>query len=160
MKSLFWLAGSLAAHGIWTASKGETLIPMLAFDLRAGQQQMMQLVDQNLEDGVANGRQRLENPDADTLRAVLAFDAFVETEGGQSDALIVDGREYATGEAMSLAVPYQPASHRRGFLVRRPIFRSFSGPEEELPPLADAFFAGVEAHTEAAAAWDRYSDPL
>ncbi len=159
MESLFWLAGTLAAHAIWSVSDGSPLVPMIGHDLRDGKQHMMRLLGDNLEDGVALGRQRLETNEDDAARAVLVFDAFFTDDKGETEAVMLDGRDYDHGGNFALAVPYRNASTPEGFAVRPPKFLSFSGGETELEPLAEVFFQGVDAHTEAAQAWHRYWSP-
>jgi len=156
MESLFWLAGSLAAHGIWSVSDGSPLVPMLGHDLRSGQQHMMRLLGDNLEDGVALGRDKLESNDDEAARAVLIFDAYITDEHGETDALMVDGRDYDSNAGVTLAVPYRAADKPEGFAVFAPKFLSFSGSESQLPDLAEVFFQGVDAHGEAAAVWNQY----
>lgn len=159
MESLFWLAGSLAAHAIWSVSDGEPLVPMVGHDLRDGKQHMMRLLGDNLEDGVALGRQKLESNSDDAARAVLVFDAFFTDDIGETEAIMLDGRDYDLGANFALGVPYRNASDAAGFAVHPPKFLSFSGTEDELESHAEVFFQGVDAHTEAAAVWNRYWMP-
>lgn len=120
---------------------------------------MARLLADQLEDGVAMGREHLaKNPEA-AARAVLIYDGYVTLESGRTDALFIEARRYG-GETrvFTMCVPYWHAHSPGGFAVYRPKFLSFEGPGPDFTALGEAFFRGVGLHEEGAAVWNRHLD--
>ncbi len=159
MEAVAEQAGFFAAHGIWCITGGEPLIPMLAFERPGGKREMMRLVSDQLEVGVEQGRQWLaDNPEGAT-HAVLVFDAFITLEGGKTDALVIEARQYQPQRAgFTMAVPYRNPDSPQGFAVFRPKFVGFEGPEPAFKELGEAFFRGVDTHEKGAAVWNAHLD--
>jgi hypothetical protein len=160
MRRSLELAGFIAAHGIWCVSDGETLIPILARETPDGSRQMLRLAADQLEDGVAQGKEKLSANSEGHSRAVLVFDGFVTLDSGKTDALFVEIRSYdVPSTALGMDVPYRNAADPRGFAVYRPKFISFTGSvEPDYAKCADWFFAGVDSHTQAAKIWNAAID--
>ena len=153
------LAGLFAAHAIWCVSDGDTLIPMLAFEGAGGTQEMHRLVTENLEDGVAQGKEWLAANPESASRAVLIYDGFIPLESGKTDALILEAVEFhPERRSLTMAVPYRHAESPEGFAVYRPKFLGFEGPEPSYEVLGAAFFRGVDQHEKGAAVWNANID--
>ncbi|TMQ90465.1 hypothetical protein ETD83_35290, partial [Actinomadura soli] len=54
------MAGFLGAHGVWSVSDGETLVPMLGHEDAGGRQGMERLVHDDLGDAAKAGQVALE----------------------------------------------------------------------------------------------------
>ena len=154
------LAGFFAAHAIWCVSDGEPLIPMLAYEHVDGAREMNRLAADRFEEGVAIGRQWLEENPHGATRAVLVYDGYIRLESGRTDTLIIDAVEYQpTRWSFRMYVPYRSVGAAGGFAVYRPKFAEFEGADE--PPvseLAEAFFAGVDSHEPGSAVWNEHLD--
>lgn len=154
------LAGFFAAHGIWSVSDGETLTPLLGFELPSGERGMDRFVSDDIASGAHAGQEALHKNPRGAARAVLVADAYLNLDTGRTDALIVEAHDYSAGHLLRMAVPYRPKSSEQGFAVHRPKFMEVVGAEQgEFEALGDAFFAGVEAHEEAAEVWREHLDP-
>jgi hypothetical protein len=150
------LAGFFAAHGIWSVSEGETLIPLLGYTHADGEYGMDRLMFDDVAEGARAGQDALADGDPSWTGAVLVADGYVHLDQGKTDALIVEAVEYGPyRQTMQLAVPYRPAQDPRGFAVHRPKFMNV---ESDLDALAEAFFVGAASHTEASAVWDAHLD--
>jgi hypothetical protein len=153
------LAGLFTAHAVWCVSDGSTLIPMVAFHKADGTREMHRMVTDQLEDGVARGRQWImENREA-PYGAVLIYDGFVTLDVGKIDALLVEA-EWGGVQAQTfvMAVPYRHATNPAGFAVHRPKFISFVGFDPDLAELGEAFFRGVDQHEKGAEVWAAHLD--
>jgi hypothetical protein len=153
------LAGFFAAHGIWSVSEGETLVPLLGFETPGGDRGMYRFVHDDVAEGARAGQAALADNNDRAARAVLVIDAYVHLSQGRTDALIVRAVDYASGgPSFTMAVPYRP--RQWGFAVRRPTLTEVVGvPESAYGDLADAFFSGVFANEAAGAVWDAHYDP-
>ncbi len=159
METTAELAGFFTAHGIWCVSEGETLIPMLAQRTRDGERSLERLVAARLEEGVAEGRRRLEANEDGVTHAVLVVDGFVTLDAGKTDALVIDARRFGGAPAsLEMVVPYRSASSAEGFAVYRPKFVSVDGEVPPLDILAEAFFRGVGGHDKGSQVWDDHLD--
>lgn len=131
---------------------------MLASEGEDGQRKLERLVTERLEQAVALGRERLAQGAG--LRAVLALDGYITLPAGKTDAVFVEGRDYAqSGGAVrfEIAVPYRNASAAGGFAVYRP--KLVAVPQgADLQPLMSAFWAGVDSHEQAAKVWNEKMD--
>ncbi|OLT38027.1 hypothetical protein BJF79_28130 [Actinomadura sp. CNU-125] len=152
------MAGFFAAHGVWSVSDGEMLIPMLAYEHPNGDRGMDRLVHDDVADGAAAGQEALRTGRDDWVRAVLVIDAYLNLDTARVDALIVEAVEYVPSRrSLKMAVPYRPQAAPEGFAVYRPKFLEVTGVDDpDLAPLADAFFSGVDSHEKAAAVWDAH----
>lgn len=159
MEAATELAGFFAAHGVWSVSDGETLIPLVAYETADGKRQMNRVVTDRIEEGVTRGKEWLaENPDH-AARAVLVFDGFITLKTGKTDALIVTVRDYTRGEAeITMAIPYRPASDAKGFAVYRPKFLGFKGAEPDWQNVGEALWVGITKHENGAEVWNRHLD--
>lgn len=150
------LAGFFAAHGVWSVSEGETLIPLLGYEHADGEYGMDRLMFDDFAEGARAGQDALADGDPSWVSAVLVADGYVDLDQGKTDALLVEAVHYGPHRrTMRLAVPYRPAQDPRGFAVHRPKFMDV---EADLDTLAEAFFAGAASHTEAHAVWDAHLD--
>ncbi|TDB88178.1 hypothetical protein E1264_12315 [Actinomadura sp. KC216] len=158
MYEMAGMAGFFGAHGIWSVSDGETLVPLLGHEYADGRKGMERLVHEDLDDAVKAGQAALEAGQEGWVRAVLVADAYLHLEAGRFDALIVNAVEYLPERwSLQMAIPYRPESSPDGFAVYRPKFIDVVGVDEpDFAALADAFFAGVDSHEQAAATWDAH----
>jgi hypothetical protein len=156
------LAGFWAAHGIWSISDGETLIPILGYEHADGERGFNRYFFDDVADGARAAQEALEVNEIGAARAVLVANAYVHLEAGRTDALIVKAVSYGlTPGSIELAVPYRPATERSGFAVYRPLFVEVTGFDQpDYDTLADAFFNGVDSHEQAAAVWSAHLDQM
>jgi len=153
------LAGFFAAHGIWSVSGGETLIPILGYEQADGERGLDRYVLGDIAEGAQAGQEALRRNDHSAARAVLVVDAYVHLETGKTDSLIVEAVEYDVA-ALKIAVPYRPQPSPLGFAVHRPKFLEISGVDRrDYEALGEAFFEGVDSHEPAAEIWNAHYDP-
>ncbi|MFE9690248.1 hypothetical protein [Micromonospora sp. NPDC005806] len=153
------LAGFVAAHGIWCVSDGETLTPLLGYEQPDGSRGMERFVADDLADGARAGQHALRSNQHGADRAVLVVDGYLHLDTGRTDALIVEAVDHAGGRSLTLAVPYRPRQSPAGFAVYRPKFIEVADVAElDQRAVAEAFFAGVESHEQAAAVWNDHLD--
>lgn len=152
------MAGFFAAHGVWSVSDGETLIPLLGYADADGTHGMDRLMFDDVADAAKAGQEALEAGRNGRVRAVLVADAYLHLEAGRIDALIIDAVEYLPARrSVKMAVPYRPRATPEGFAVYRPKFIEDTGfNEPDYAALADSFFAGVDSHEQAAAVWNAH----
>jgi hypothetical protein len=156
------LAGFCAAHGIWSVSDGETLIPLVGYEEANGERGIVRYARDDVGDGARAAQDALEYNEEGWARAVLVADAYLHTDDGRRDAVIVEAVRYGlTPWSMKVAVPYVPRTARSDFAVFRPKFIEVAGFDDDSDhePLANAFFAGVDAHPEGAAVWNAHLHP-
>lgn len=160
MESAVELAGFFAAHGIWCVAEGEPLTPMLAQESAAYGRNMLRFAADQLEEGVAQAQEYLDQNPGQAERAALVYDGYVTLPSGRTDALIVLVRSYARPPTtLTMAVPYRNAQSSAGFAVHRPKFMGWQGPgTADYKLLGDAFFRGVESHEAAAPVWAQHND--
>ncbi|MEU7530055.1 hypothetical protein AB0A74_30315 [Saccharothrix sp. NPDC042600] len=148
------MAGFLAAHGIWSVSEGETLIPIFAYENPQGERFLERMVADDIAEGARAAQRALEDNEQGATRAVMVVDAYVHKESGPVDALLVEAVEYGLApRSLTIAVLYRPADQPGGFAVFSPEFQGFDGDDAEFERVADAFFAGVESHHDASEVW-------
>ncbi|GAA4630430.1 hypothetical protein GCM10023196_055760 [Actinoallomurus vinaceus] len=150
------MAGFLAAHGIWSVSDGEALIPLFGYQDTNGDRAMDRLVFDDIADAAKAGQEALRTGREDWVGAVLVADGYLRSDARRIDALIIDVVEYLpTRQSMRMAIPYRPQP--QGFAVYRPKFLEVPGRyESDQSGLAESFFAGVDSHEQAAAVWDAH----
>ncbi|MCW3820202.1 hypothetical protein ONA91_37810 [Micromonospora sp. DR5-3] len=159
MQATAELAGFFAAHGIWCVSDGDTLTPLLGYEQADGSRGMDRFVTDDLGESARRGQGALQNNEHESARAVLVVDGYVHLDAGRTDALIVEAVDYAGSASFKVAVPYRPRQSSTGFAVHRPKFVEVTGVQQpDYAALAQAFFAGVDSHEEAAAVWSDHLD--
>ncbi|MBB6562113.1 hypothetical protein HNP48_004822 [Acidovorax soli] len=161
MERAIELAGFFAAHGIWCVAEGEPLTPMLAQESAAYGRNMLRFAADQLEEGVAQAQDYLDQNPGQAERAAMVYDGFITLPSGRTDALIIVVRSYAKPSAttLTMAVPYRNAQSPDGFAVHRPKFMGWQGPgTADYKVLGDAFFRGVESHEAAAPVWAQHND--
>lgn len=100
------LAGFFAAHGIWSVSDGETLVPLLGYEQTDGSRGMDCFVLDDIADAAHTGQDALEANRRGSVRAVLVIDAYVQLDTGRIDALIVEAVEYGPArQSMKMVGP-------------------------------------------------------
>jgi hypothetical protein len=151
------IAGFFAAHAVWSVSDGETLVPIYAYEDSDGGRHMHRLVHERLEAAVETGRRRLEsNPDRAQC-AVFIYDGYIPINGTKTDALLIEIRDYAKGQHVTMAIPYLPGGQRSKFKVYRPKILSF--PESADPQdFIERFWAGVDSHEQGSKVWNAHLD--
>ncbi|HAZ59969.1 MAG TPA: hypothetical protein DCY89_00185 [Gammaproteobacteria bacterium] len=148
------LAGFFAAHAIWSLSSGEALVPIYGFLRGAGLRELTRLEHDDLEAGVAAGRELLRSNEVSAQHAVLVFDGQVKLGEESLDAVVIEGQSQAAAdERLEMIVPYRSAAHADGFRVHPPKFVDLAGSQERRLTLSQAFFRGVNEHREAAPIW-------
>ena len=159
MKATGELAGFFAAHAVWCIEDGETLVPILAYELSDGSRQMTRIESEQMQDAVHSAKDWLESNPESAIRAVLVYDGFVTLTDGKTDALIIDAVDYGSPRAgFTMAVPYRHANDPAGFAVYRPKFLGFEGLEPSWDMIGEAFFQGVDRHEKGAAVWNASLD--
>lgn len=158
LNSLAHSAGFHAAHGIWSVSDGATLVPILGYTDSGGAAGSERFLLDDAADAARAGAEALQAGRPGWAHAALVADAFLRLPSGRTDALIVDAIEYTgTRRSIKVAIPYRPGSSPEGFAVFRPKFLTTTGfSESDHHGLGDAFFAGVDSHTKAAAVWNAH----
>jgi hypothetical protein len=156
MHKIARMAGFLAAHGVWSVSDGENLIPLFGYEDTQGDRVMDRLIFDDIADAAKAGREALETGQQDWARAVLVADGYLRSDARRIDALLIDAVEYGpTRQSLSMAIPYR--SQPQGFAVYRPKFLTVPRRyEADQSGLAEAFFTGVDSHEQAAAVWDAH----
>ena len=152
------LAGFFAAHAVWSMSEGEVLVPILGFEQADGTRSLLRLMADELQEAVAQGEAWLgENPEK-ASRAVLVFDGYITLKSGKIDALVIKARRFSPARAsFTLAIPYRPASHRKGFAVHRPKFLEIAE-DQPVEQIGEALFRGVDQHEQGASVWNAHLD--
>ncbi|MFD0903865.1 hypothetical protein [Actinomadura sediminis] len=158
MHEMAAMAGFFAAHGVWSVSDGEVLIPMLGYEHPTGERGMNRLMHDDVADGARAGQEELLAGHDDWVRAVLVIDAYLHLDTSRVDALIVEAVEYGPSRrTLKMAVPYRPQPTPEGFAVYRPKFLEADGVDDpDFAGLADAFFSGVDSHEKAAEVWNAH----
>lgn len=159
MIEAFKLAGTLAAHAIWSMSEGETLTPMLGYTTEGGQQKMDRLVSETLEASVTIGKKKLDSNDMDANDAALLYDGRISLGNEKVDAIIIEIRVYfSPGSEAVVAVPYTPKS-RGKFRVHKPKLVEWRECEDfDKVAAFQSFFEGIEGHKKGAKIWNESLD--
>ena len=159
MNELAQLVGFIAAHAIWCVSDEGPLVPMIGFQRPDGSRGLLRFADPDMGRGVAQARAWLERNPEQAMRAVAALDGFYPMASGRADAIILEGRLYASNpEGFEMAVPYRPKSAAASFVVYRPKFIRVDGQGPDYSKLGDQFFAGVDSHSEGVKVWNAHVD--
>jgi len=161
VKETLELAGFFGAHAIWCVSDGGPLIPLVAYQSQDGKRGSDRFVDeQHLERAVARAKESLEANDHHASSSVLIYDGFITLGEWRTDALFLDIRQWRSAAwRLSMAVPYRAPEDPSGFAVFKPKFIDHAGlGEPDYGQLGEAFFAGVDSHTEGARVWNQHLD--
>jgi len=161
MNEIFKMAGEKAVHAVWSVSDGEILVPILGVLDQGNDVSMERIAFSDSEEAIAYGYGKLDANESNAKGAVFIMDGFVTLDEGRFDALIVQIRGYDDYEmACTLALPYRPDSHEKGFAIYRPKLLEY--PEEAQASQEanlDAFFDGIEGHELAYPVWQAaYAD--
>lgn len=154
------LAGFFAAHAVWCVSDGGPLVPLGGFAGPDGQRHLARFGDELLEQAVERGKEWLATNHDGAAIAAFIYDGYVTLPSGKTDALILEARcfEEPVG-SFTMALPYRPSDHPKGFAVYRPKFFGIScSVEQTLAALGEAFFAGVDEHERGSAVWNNHLD--
>lgn len=164
-------AGALGAWGMFELAEGVQPKPTMMVPGATGRitVDFATFNHTNMEDAIADGRQRLEFNAENAAWQALDYDGFLNLPTGRRDALIVELRIYQpapaapksllgglfkgkqapapakTALSLTMALPYRLASDPLGFANFSPrlVDCSYRGPE--LPALLDTFYRGVLA---------------
>ncbi|MEU6148658.1 hypothetical protein ABZ816_01520 [Actinosynnema sp. NPDC047251] len=149
------MAGHIAAHGVWSVSEGETLIPILAHQTADGERTLSRYLLDDLGEAARAAQDALYSNENDAVRAVIVIDTFLHSDDGKVDALVVEAVLYGPSPVtMRVAVPYVPLTETTSFAIHRPRFLDLVGLDNpDFDELSDAFFQGVNSHEQAAAIW-------
>ena len=153
------LAGFFAAHAIWSVSEGDALIPMLAYTREIDDRTMERFVGEDLAQGVAEGKRKLQSNVMDADDAALVYDGLITIRREKVDAIIVEMRAYFSPESEAIiAVPYTPGS-KEVFRVHRPKLLVWKycddfGTEDVI----HSFFDGVAEHEAGSKVWSECLD--
>lgn len=128
MERAIELAGFFAAHGIWCVAEGEPLTPMLAQESAAYGRNMLRFAADQLEEGVAQAQEYLDQNLGQAERAALVYDGFVTLPSGLTDALII----------LALVCPAAHHAHHGGALPQRAITRRLCRAPAQVHGLAGA----------------------
>lgn len=154
------LAGFFAAHGVWSVSEGETLIPLIGYEQPDGERGMDRYMLDDVGESARAAQEALDANEHGATRAVLVADAYLTMDWGRTDALIVRAVEHGlTPGSLELAVPYAPPTDTTPFTVYRLQIIEVTGfADQDYDTLAEAFFAGVDSHEQAAEIWNTHLD--
>jgi len=133
---------------------------MFAYSDENGERKMDRLViADDMEKSVALGKARLESNELDATDAALIYDGRIPINDQKFDAIIIEVRAYfSLASKAVMAVPYQPSSQGK-FRVFRPKFLQWEGCEDfDINQVVNSFFAGVDAHENGAAVWNKSLD--
>ena len=151
------LGGFFTAHAVWSVCDGDTLIPLFGHEDEGGERQLERLAIAPFEAGIAEGKSRLADNRRGAARAVFIFDGYVTLDEWRTDALLVEVRCYSSGGSLALAIPYRHAEDTNGFAIFRPRILA-AEPEDQLDPIMEAFWQGVDSHEGGAKVWDEHVD--
>ncbi len=153
------LAGFLAAHAIKCVYEGKSLtIPLVVVENEQGKTRFVQVEAGTSEEAVGKATQLMDDLGSGTLRAVMAFEAYLNLPPGKTDAIFLEARQYApVRQQVFVALPYRPSSSHDGFAVFRPKFIAY---EDNAPPLSALhdFFQGAKLHPPGDAIWRKHLD--
>jgi hypothetical protein len=161
LEQLARLAGFFAAHGVYCIAEGETLVPLVGYELGDGSRGLVRFATELLGQGVAEAKEWIETNPEHAARAALVYDGYTMIDARKVDALMIDARifgEEASALSLLVAVPYRAVEHPGGFRVHPPKLLAFSGRQDAEAAIAAAFFQGVNQHSEGARVWNAHSD--
>jgi hypothetical protein len=153
-------AGFLAAHGAFMLAEGGIMSPVL-LQPEVGTQKHVLIDFLMYGDGdAANERGQgalAQNPTNLPYQAFL-YEGWANLPEGRRDAIVIDLRCYTKPKlALTIVVPFSPASSATGFKVHSPTLTGCSAPESLAPEIAIAFYEGVDGNN--AFKWNEYFEP-
>jgi hypothetical protein len=153
------LAGFLAAHAVKCVSEGKSLTtPLVVVENEEGKTRFVQVEAATSEEAVAKATQFMDDLGSGTVRAVMAFEAYLNLPPGKTDAIFLEARQYAPErQQIFIALPFRLPKSPGGFAVFRPKFIAY---EDNAPPLSalSDFFQGAKAHPPGGAIWRKHLD--
>ena len=88
MEKTAQLAGFVAAHAILCVSKGKSLtMPLLVVEKEDGSTQFIEVKGKSSQEAVRKAESLMKKPVMGALRAVIAFEAFLNLPPGKTDAI-------------------------------------------------------------------------
>ncbi|NKX88153.1 hypothetical protein [Nocardia coubleae] len=134
------------------------MIPLIGYARTDGAEGLVRFQADDVADAAQMGAAQLQEGRPEWAYAALVVDAFLRLPNGRTDALVIEAIDYGPQRrSIKMAVPYRPHASELGFAVYRPKFVGTSGFEEpDYDAIADAFFAGVDSHEQAAAVWNAH----
>ncbi|GAB5386999.1 MAG: hypothetical protein Alis3KO_41220 [Aliiglaciecola sp.] len=155
------LAGYFTAHGIWSVSDGETLIPIYGCLTEEGQPVLNRMAAETFEQGVAEGEKMLESNPQSAKCGVLIYDGRINLPEGKYDALFIKMRTYDSEAPFSMlaAIPYSPKRLLKKFRVHRPKILELPDQfHDKTNEIFEAFFEGVDSHEKGSEIWNSSAD--
>src|SRR5580698_10446400 len=84
------LAGFVAAHAILCVSKGKSLtMPLLVVEKEDGSTQFIEVKGKSSQEAVGKAESLMKKPVKGAMRAVIAFEAFLNLPPGKTDAIFL-----------------------------------------------------------------------
>ena len=151
-------AGWAGAHGIWSVSDADLLVPLIGYVNADGSTGLERFVADDAADAARSGAERLRQGRPEWACAALVVDSYLRLPTGRVDALVIDAVEYLPQRrSVQFAVPFRPHTSAEGFAVFRLKFLAADGfDQRDFDGLADSFFSGVDSHEQAAAVWNAH----
>ncbi|MHB8879029.1 MAG: tellurite resistance TerB family protein [Myxococcaceae bacterium] len=91
------LAGSFAAHALWSIADGGPLVPLVAEAAKGQVEKLIRFADSDLSVSVKAAQTQFEQNPGRAERAVLVVDGFVTINGVRKDALLVTFADHLGG---------------------------------------------------------------
>jgi hypothetical protein len=153
------LAGFVASHAILCVSKGRSLtMPLLVVEKEDGAAQFIEVTGKSSQEAVGKAEKLLKKPVAGALRAVVAFEAFLNLPPGKTDAIFLHACCYQPEmQELYVAVPFRATANPGGFAVFRPKFIAYED-DAVKPGALDAFLRGVTLYPPGQAVWNAHLD--
>jgi hypothetical protein len=153
------LAGFVASHAILCVSRGKSLtMPLLVVEKADGNAQFIEVTGKSSEEAVKKAEKMMKKPVAGALRAVMAFEAYLNLPPGRTDAIFLHGCCYQPEvQEIYVAVPFRAVGKRGGFAVFRPKFIAYEDAPPKLGAL-EAFMRGITLHPPGQAVWNAHLD--
>ena len=148
-------AGWAASFAIWMICEGRPLDKLLQHELRSGKRLGVSLAGSSLEEALG----RLERNDEGALTSVLVYQGMVGLPTLRADAIVLEVRHFTTPQiALTIAVPFRPASDKTGFAVFRPrLLRPANLSAMARQVIDTGFFEGIDTY-QPARLLDKYLD--
>ncbi len=148
MEKVAELTGWCAAHAMQIVSETGKLVPFLVMKKADGPRQFVQLVEsstQMFEDVV----RLLNEMSAPDMRAVMAYDGFLQVEDHKTNAIILDGYRLAQPrQSLKLAIAYAAeAEGRNKFAGASPRVIEQVATDISINTIAENFTSGQATHS-------------
>jgi hypothetical protein len=153
------LAGFVAAHAILCVSKGKSLtMPLLVVEKEDGSTQFIEVNGKSSQEAVGKAEKLMKTPVMGALRAVIAFEAFLNLPPGKTDAIFLHACCYQPErQELYVAVPFRAAANPGGFAVFRPKFIAYED-DPVKPGALDSFMRGVTLYPPGQTVWNAHLD--